>query len=282
MPGEDQERFEDYLDLERFIAELQAGHVAHPPQDLTPAQARIYRMATQFHAATPGVGEPDPEFAEQLHMRLEEELDAQQDTLKLRQVRVQAGKSASKKRISRRMLLAGSATAAASVTVGAVAEHMVDQALHPASPPSHPVTQVTKWFPVARVAELGDQAIRFTTENLVGYVLRYDGTNNAVSTPNASPTYHTGNPDVSEATESTKNAPPQKGQLIAFSAACTHRGCIVNWDGTDRKFHCPCHGGVFGENGWTDPHMSAIYLVPLASLDVRINNGQIEVKMPLT
>ena len=27
----DQERFEDYLELEHFIEELQAGHAAHPP-----------------------------------------------------------------------------------------------------------------------------------------------------------------------------------------------------------------------------------------------------------
>ncbi len=42
MP-EDQERFEDYLELERYLEELQAGHVAHPPENLTPGQARIYR-----------------------------------------------------------------------------------------------------------------------------------------------------------------------------------------------------------------------------------------------
>lgn len=287
MPGEDQERFEDYLDLERFIAELQAGHVAHPPQELTPAQARIYLMATQFHAATPGVGEPDPEFAEQLHTRLEEELEAMQDTLKLRQVRAQAGKVTSKKRISRRMLLAGSATAAASVTAGAVTEHIVEQALRPASASPSPHARstevtVTKWFPVTTVAELGNQAVKFTTENLIGYVLRYDGASNVISTPNTSSTHHAGSPDATDATESIKNTtPPRKGDIIAFSAACTHRGCIVQWDGTDRKFHCPCHGGVFGEDGWTDQHMSALrYLVPLAPLDVYVENGQIYVKMP--
>lgn len=279
MPGEDQERFEDYLDLERFIAELQAGHVAHPPQELTPVQARIYRMTMQFHAATPGVGEPDPEFAEQLHMRLAEELETQQETLKLRQVRARADKAAPKKRISRRVLLAGSATAAASVTAGAVTEHIVEQALRPAPPRSHPseITKVTNWFPVTTVAELGNQAIKFTTENLIGYVLRYDGTSNVISTPNASPTQHTGSPDAAEATENVP--PPKKGDIVAFSAACTHRGCIVHWNNSDRKFHCPCHGGVFGENGWSD-YMSALYLVPLSQLDVNVVDGQIYVKMP--
>ncbi len=41
MSGEDQERFEDYLELELYIEELQAGHAAQPPGELTPAQARI-------------------------------------------------------------------------------------------------------------------------------------------------------------------------------------------------------------------------------------------------
>src|SRR5438876_7756354 len=31
ISGEDQERFEDYLELEHYIEELQAGHTAHPP-----------------------------------------------------------------------------------------------------------------------------------------------------------------------------------------------------------------------------------------------------------
>jgi hypothetical protein len=31
MPEEDQERLEDYLELEHWIEELQAGHSARPP-----------------------------------------------------------------------------------------------------------------------------------------------------------------------------------------------------------------------------------------------------------
>src|SRR5712671_4130868 len=74
MSGEDQERFEDYLELEHYIEELQAGHVAHPPAELTPSQASIYRMATLFRSATPGASEPRPEFAAELQARLEQEL----------------------------------------------------------------------------------------------------------------------------------------------------------------------------------------------------------------
>ena len=53
MAGEDQERFEDYLELEHYIEELQAGHVAHPPDELTPSKARIYRMAALFRSVVP-------------------------------------------------------------------------------------------------------------------------------------------------------------------------------------------------------------------------------------
>jgi len=70
MPGEDQERFEDYLKLERYIEELQAGRVAHPPHNLTPTQARVYRTAALFRSASPDAATPRPEFAEALRNRL--------------------------------------------------------------------------------------------------------------------------------------------------------------------------------------------------------------------
>ncbi len=35
----------------------------------------------------------------------------------------------------------------------------------------------------------------------------------------------------------------------AFSAVCTHLGCLVKWDGPGRQFKCPCHAAVFDENG---------------------------------
>ena len=60
MSGEDQERFEDYLELEHHIEELQAGRVAHPPAELTPSQASIYRMAALFRSSLPEANEPRP------------------------------------------------------------------------------------------------------------------------------------------------------------------------------------------------------------------------------
>lgn len=39
------------------------------------------------------------------------------------------------------------------------------------------------------------------------------------------------------------------GQLVAISTICTHLGCIPNWQATDQKFKCPCHGSGFYMDG---------------------------------
>ncbi|HEY6042233.1 MAG TPA: Rieske (2Fe-2S) protein [Anaerolineae bacterium] len=35
------------------------------------------------------------------------------------------------------------------------------------------------------------------------------------------------------------------GGVKAFSAICTHLGCIAGWDGRKGVIHCPCHDGFF-------------------------------------
>ena len=39
------------------------------------------------------------------------------------------------------------------------------------------------------------------------------------------------------------------GGFVAFSAICTHKGCIVDWDERERLLVCPCHGGLFDTDG---------------------------------
>ncbi|HEX8640493.1 MAG TPA: FAD-dependent oxidoreductase [Allosphingosinicella sp.] len=41
----------------------------------------------------------------------------------------------------------------------------------------------------------------------------------------------------------------ENGQLHAVSAVCTHMGCIVGFNETDRTWDCPCHGSRFELNG---------------------------------
>ena len=257
MAGEDQERFEDYLELERFIEELQAGRVAHPPERLTPSKASIYRMAALFRSASPEEAEPRPEFAAELQARLEQEL---QQPSKPQPFPFLMKKPEKKPRVSRRALLTGGAAAAASMVVGVGLGAVVERpAQKQATTPPWPVPLVPEgkgiWVTVAKLADLGESAIRFTTDTVIGYIIRTDGDNGEKS-----------------------------GAIIAMSAACTHMGCIVNWQAKERKYLCPCHGGLFTEYGKPDATSPLNYLSALPRLDTRVvtqDTGEvIQVRVP--
>ncbi len=265
--SEDQERFEDYLELEHYIEELQAGHVAHPPGELTPGQARIYRMVALFRAAGPEGAEPRPEFATELQARLEQELEQSRPTQKMAVMRDRRSGQVQKRSsaVSRRALLAGGAAAAASMVIGAGIEHIAEQAgSHPpgslgTGAPLHTPTSLisrdvpTIWYFVTTVAELGDNVVRFATDAIVGYVIRGD-----------------------------KDADVQdRGKIIAMSAACTHMGCLVQWQGSDHKFTCPCHGRRFTEYGQIDNIGPDYYVNPLPRLETKVEDGKIYVKVPV-
>lgn len=257
MPsGEDQERFEDYLELQQYIEELQAGKVAHPPRNLTPEQARIYAMAARFHAASSQDATPRPEFVADLQARLEQEV---QQSEKKRLSFFRRARPAKQVRVSRRALLTGgAAAAAASFGVGVGFDHLVAASAAGTAradwPPLVPENVPSTWIPVATLDELDVAAKHFSTGTVQGYVVR-----NRVNSRYA-------------------NA----GQIIAMSAACTHMGCIVQWNGGDHKFHCPCHGGVFAEDGQVDNSSASFhYLNALPRFDVRVDSdGKVFVRVP--
>jgi Rieske Fe-S protein len=259
MSGEDQERFEDYLELEQYLEELQAGHIAHPPAEMTPVQARVYRMAALFRAASPEASEPRPEFAEALQARLEQEL--QQPTA-ASQPPTKQGKQKQPARFSRRRaLLAGGTAVAASLALGIGIDRVIEQSgnneakVITSSTLNTPLIGAgipTILHPVTTVAKLGNGAIPFSANGVVGYVIR----------------------DTSD---------PNKEEIIAMSAACTHMGCIVNWENSERKFYCPCHGGTFTASGGIDTSTGswgALYLRPLPRLNTKVENGTIYVEVP--
>ena len=262
MSGEDQERFEDYLELEQYIEQLQAGRVAHPPAELTPDQANIYRMAALFRSASPEAGEPRPEFAADLQARLEQEL--QQRPRPAPQPQPAQRKKEQKKLhyVSRRALLTGGAAVAASLVVGAgvgsAIEHAVEQpgAANTKDPWAGQLIAAgvpTTWHFVTTLSELGDSAVRFATDTVVGYVILNDGDENS----------------------------KDKGKIVAISAACTHMGCLVQWQDSDRKYHCPCHGGLFGEYGNIDSRSPIPYIRPLPRFNTKVVDGKIYVEVPL-
>lgn len=39
------------------------------------------------------------------------------------------------------------------------------------------------------------------------------------------------------------------GSLAAYSAVCTHLGCVIQWQKEQNQFLCPCHGGQFSSEG---------------------------------
>jgi thiosulfate dehydrogenase [quinone] large subunit len=73
----------------------------------------------------------------------------------------------------------------------------------------------------------------------------------------------TGNPAVVIRTSASK-------RVTAFTAVCTHAGCIVHYDSGQKLLVCPCHGSVY------DPAHGAAVLAgpapsPLPSLKVAVD-----------
>jgi cytochrome b6-f complex iron-sulfur subunit len=42
---------------------------------------------------------------------------------------------------------------------------------------------------------------------------------------------------------------PQGKTVAAIETTCSHRGCTLEWNKTDKALVCPCHGAKFGADG---------------------------------
>lgn len=63
-----------------------------------------------------------------------------------------------------------------------------------------------------------------------------------------------------------------EAEVICIDPACTHLGCRITYQSAKHRFVCPCHGGVFEEDGKV---RSGPPPKPLERHPVKIENGKI-------
>lgn len=66
------------------------------------------------------------------------------------------------------------------------------------------------------------------------------------------------------------------GGLTAFSAVCSHLGCLVNYRRDKHEFVCPCHGGRYDLSG---KNVSGPPPSPLTRFPVKTQDGMVHVGM---
>jgi Rieske Fe-S protein len=274
MPEHEQERFEDYLEVEQYLEDLRAERKGVMPEDLTAEQAQVYHMAALLRSAVPENAEPRAEFLEELQRTLQKKVRKQEESLEVKVVRPSDERVRNKRgaQVSRRHLLTGGAVAAASLALGTVAgvgyekskvgETKVAESKAGGSVPVSVDTGwkqpligegvATIWQKVVGLAELGTEAYAFQAEAVVGYVMKSD-----------------------------EQDAESDGAVIAFSAACTHMGCLVQWQGKERSFNCPCHGGKFDEYGQPAKKSAIQYLRALPRINTKVGeDGYVYVEVP--
>jgi nitrite reductase/ring-hydroxylating ferredoxin subunit len=67
---------------------------------------------------------------------------------------------------------------------------------------------------------------------------------------------------------------PSKGDYKAFSAVCTHQGCLVG-KVSDNKIICPCHGSEY--SGTDGSVLGGPAPAPLAAKQVSVKGGEVTV-----
>ena len=68
-----------------------------------------------------------------------------------------------------------------------------------------------------------------------------------------------------------------QGGVKAYSAVCTHLGCIVGWQSSRGFIQCPCHDARF--NAVTGAVISGPAPRPLSPVQVSIENGKVYVEV---
>lgn len=117
------------------------------------------------------------------------------------------------------------------------------------------------------------------TWRTVGHVDDFDvGTTTEVSFLDASPLPWAG---VTAKTAAWLRRDSQN-KFTAFAVNCTHLGCPVRWLSDADLFMCPCHGGVYYDDGEVAAGPPP---KPLPQYPARVRNGQVEIRtspLPIT
>ncbi|BEK89768.1 ubiquinol-cytochrome c reductase iron-sulfur subunit [Nocardia seriolae] len=227
-------------EVRRFVDELLAGKKS---TGFSPdeAEAEEMRTAIELRAARLGSDAPSEEFLSGLQRRLAAELDDEPAAVH------PIGGPATGYR--RRNLLIGTSAAAAAATVGAVVDRTLIGHGQPDAPPAAkqaPLSPNTgAWLAVARSSDLTEGAtIAFDVGTVNGFVRR------------------------------------DKGIPVAVSGVCTHQGCKLWLDAPAERLRCPCHSTSFSIEGQVVTHQLPVAPAPLPLVQVRENNGTIEVFAP--
>ncbi len=69
----------------------------------------------------------------------------------------------------------------------------------------------------------------------------------------------------------------QGSAVRAFSAVCTHLGCLVQWQEEENRFYCPCHLGTFDPEGQP---VSGPVTQPLEEFEAEVEGGNVFVRVP--
>jgi nitrite reductase/ring-hydroxylating ferredoxin subunit len=183
------------------------------------------QLAARLRAAHPGSAEPASEFVDELSRRLRH---AQEHAPHPRR---------------RQILVAGLATAAASVGAGVGLERLREALAEPDVTPGPLRIAGGRWAPVALVADLQPgRIVRFSESGVEGFVFSVDG------------------------------------RVQGVSAVCSDQGCSLTPDPDNARLVCPCHDASFGLDG--NAHPGGYWGKPLPTLEVRTAGERVEVRVP--
>jgi Rieske Fe-S protein len=246
---------ERYVRLQEYVERILQDQRPSLAEPLPAEDADAYHMAAFLRGASRDASEPDPDFVARLQAHILAGPETRQDAptpppaavTKALPKPASAVNGPERKRrlgVSRRALLGtglGAAAAAAGVAAGMQIERAVSPSQSTTGPNAVPLIPqgLGTWSAIASVESIPLGAVkRFETDFVVGFV------------------------------QHTQNG------FSALSGTCTHMGCLLLWNATDRTFDCPCHGGRFTEQGKSAPGSQFVYS-PLPPIATKVENGQV-------